>query len=58
MKSVLSIFEYARMVTRIEEEILTLLIGDEPDGRKRKNPPTLRPSQVRPPEAPSHADKA
>jgi hypothetical protein len=58
MKSVISIFEYARMVTRIEEEILTLLTGDEPDGQKRKNPPTLRPSQVRPQETPSHAEKA
>ncbi|MCS6860735.1 MAG: hypothetical protein NZT92_10505 [Abditibacteriales bacterium] len=53
MKPVMSIFEYARLVTRIEEEILTLLLGDEPNGQKRKNPPTLRPSQVRPPETPS-----
>lgn len=58
MKSVISIFDYARMVTRIEEEILTLLIGDEPNGQRRKNPPTLRPSQVRPPETPPPSEKA
>jgi hypothetical protein len=59
MKSTVSIFEYARMVTRIEEEILMLLTGEEwADSQQRKNPPSLRPSQVRPQDPAPRVDEA
>jgi hypothetical protein len=47
MKTPVSIFEYARMVTRIEEEILYLLTGEDVANEgERVNPPSMRPSQA------------